>query len=129
MILIIGGAYQGKTDFALKNFGLEKNEITEGSWSFSELIRAKCIRHFENFVSAAIEKNESPEKLTLNLLNENPDAVIIMTETGGGIVPVEKSERIYREKAGKTGCLLAERAEKVIRVTCGIPVIIKGTEI
>lgn len=129
MILIIGGSYQGKTDFAVNNFGLDISEITDGTQSLNELEKAKCIRHFEALVSSAVKENKDPIKLTANLLNVNPDVIIIMTEIGSGIIPIEKSERIYREFVGKTGCLLAERAEKVIRITCGIPSFIKGRSI
>ncbi|MCM1226362.1 MAG: bifunctional adenosylcobinamide kinase/adenosylcobinamide-phosphate guanylyltransferase [Clostridium sp.] len=129
MIFIIGGSYQGKTDFTVNNFGLDISEITEGTQSLNELEKAICIRHFENLVSSAIKENKDPLKLTANLLSVNPDVIIIMTEIGSGIIPIEKSERIYREFVGKTGCLLAEHAQKVIRLTCGIPLVIKGISI
>mgnify|MGYP001625006053 CR=1 FL=1 len=35
-------------------------------------------------------------------------------------------ERAAREAAGRLSCLLAERAETVIRVFCGIPTVLKG---
>lgn len=129
MIFIIGGSYQGKTDFAVNKFGLSPDEITEGSAPYDKLISAKCIRHFEDFVSSAAVRNEDPLKLTEKLLSGNPDVIIIMTEIGCGIIPIEKSQRVYRELVGKTGCLIAGLAEKVIRITCGIPTLIKGETI
>ena len=53
------------------------------------------------------------------------DAVTI-AEIGGGIVPLDPDERERRERAGRLACLLAERAETVVRVFCGIPKVIKG---
>ena len=44
----------------------------------------------------------------------------------GGVVPVDKNERAAREAAGRLGCLLAQRADAVVRVFCGIPVYLKG---
>lgn len=129
MIFIIGGSYQGKTDFAVNRFGLKPDEITEGSAPYDKLTSAKCIRHFEDFVSSAAGRNEYPLELTGKLLISNPDVIIIMTEIGCGIIPIEKSERIYRELVGKTGCMIAGHAEKVIRITCGIPAVIKGETI
>lgn len=129
MIFIIGGSYQGKTDFAVNKFGLSPDEITEGSAPYDKLISAKCIRHFEDFVSSAAVRNEDPLKLTEKLLSGTPDAIIIMTEIGCGIIPIEKSQRVYRELVGKTGCLIAGLAQKVIRITCGIPAVIKGETI
>ena len=52
--------------------------------------------------------------------------VVIATEVGGGIVPVDPEERAARERAGRLNCLLAERAETVVRVFCGIPMVLKG---
>lgn len=52
--------------------------------------------------------------------------IVIATETGGGVVPVEAAERAAREAAGRLSCLLAERADTVIRVCCGLPQLLKG---
>lgn len=52
--------------------------------------------------------------------------VVIATEVGGGVVPIDAQERAAREAAGRLACLLAARATRVVRVFCGIPVTIKG---
>ena len=52
--------------------------------------------------------------------------VVISTEVGGGVVPVDAGERSAREAAGRLACLLAERADTVVRVFCGLPMAIKG---
>ena len=52
--------------------------------------------------------------------------VVISTETGGGVVPVDAGERAAREAAGRLACLLAERADTVVRVFCGLPMALKG---
>lgn len=54
------------------------------------------------------------------------NAVVIASEVGGGVVPAERAEREARERAGRLTCLLAERAETVVRVFCGIPTVLKG---
>lgn len=53
-------------------------------------------------------------------------AVVIATELGGGVVPVDAGQRHDREQAGRLACLLAERADTVVRVCCGIPQVLKG---
>ena len=55
--------------------------------------------------------------------------VVIATEIGGGVVPVLAEEREAREAAGRLACLLAKKADTVIRVFCGIPTVLKGEEI
>ena len=51
---------------------------------------------------------------------------MIATEVGGGVVPVDAGERAAREAAGRLACLLAERADTVVRVFCGLPMALKG---
>lgn len=53
--------------------------------------------------------------------------VVIATEVGGGVVPVEPETREAREAAGRLACLLADRADTVVRVFCGLPLVLKGT--
>ena len=52
--------------------------------------------------------------------------VVISTEVGGGVVPVDAAQRAAREAAGRLACLLAERADTVVRVFCGLPMALKG---
>ncbi len=51
---------------------------------------------------------------------ENRNLVITMDEVGNGVVPMEYSERAYREIVGRLGCRLAQQAEEVYVVVCGI---------
>jgi adenosylcobinamide kinase/adenosylcobinamide-phosphate guanylyltransferase len=52
--------------------------------------------------------------------------IVTTAELGGGVVPLDPDERAARERAGRLACLLAERADTVIRVFCGIPKVLKG---
>ena len=52
--------------------------------------------------------------------------VVISTEVGGGVVPLDAGERAAREAAGRLACLLAQRADTVVRVFCGLPMALKG---
>ena len=52
--------------------------------------------------------------------------IVIATEIGGGVVPVDPVERSHREAAGRLACMLAARADTVIRVCCGLPQLLKG---
>ena len=55
--------------------------------------------------------------------------IIISTEIGYGIVPMDALERKWREKTGRIFCMLAKRADKVTRITCGIGTVIKEKEL
>ena len=47
--------------------------------------------------------------------------ILIATEVGGGVVPMDVKQRADREAAGRLACLLAARAECVVQMFCGIP--------
>ena len=53
--------------------------------------------------------------------------IVIATEIGCGVIPADAEARARRERAGRLSCLLAERADTVIRVCCGLPQLLKGT--
>lgn len=55
--------------------------------------------------------------------------VVVMTEVGSGVVPLDAGERAWRERAGRLSCLLASRADCVVRMVCGIPQVLKGAPV
>ena len=108
MIMITGGSFQGKTDFAKSHFP-DRERIV----------------HFEEEILKCIRENKDPQKYTEHVIEQHPHAVVLMDEIGNGIVPVEKEERVWREAAGRAGCILAEHSEEVYRVMVGMGVRIK----
>lgn len=127
MILITGGAYQGKTGYAKKAFNIVSSDIADGrSCTFEAAKSAACIVNFHELVRRLTEAGIDCIGFTNELCRENLEAVIILDEIGSGIIPLDKSERKWRESVGRCGCILAENAETVIRLVCGIPTAIKG---
>ncbi len=109
MKLVVGGAYQGKREFVRRMWG-------DAYWVAEDFhLRVRELLEEGRDVAESIEK----------LLAEHPDAVIILDEVGYGIVPVHAEDRRYREAVGRAGQQLAERAEEVYRVVCGIGTRIK----
>ena len=53
--------------------------------------------------------------------------VVIACELGSGVVPIEPELRAWREAAGRLSCLLARRADVVVRICCGLPQVLKGS--
>ena len=104
MIMITGGAFQGKTDYAKKRFGFSDDDILNGeSCELDTIFNAKCIRDYQLIVKRLLAENSDPEAFTKQLCKENPNAVVIINEIGSGIIPLEKNERIWREKTGRAG--------------------------
>lgn len=108
MVLITGGSFQGKRKFAEQTF--PGKEIVE---------------HFELHIRECLKERKDPKMFTAHYIIRHADAVFLMDEIGCGLVPMEKEERIWREEAGRAGCLLARQAEEVYRVTAGIGMRIK----
>ena len=101
MIFITGPLYSGKREYARLLLGCTREELAQRAvWDVHDLAA----------LAQQLARNE----------------VVIATEVGGGVVPVDKNERAAREAAGRLGCLLAQRADGVVRVFCGIPVYLKG---
>jgi adenosyl cobinamide kinase/adenosyl cobinamide phosphate guanylyltransferase len=59
------------------------------------------------------------------ILQRNPNIVIVVDELGCGIIPMEAFDRDYREITGRVCCRLAENAKEVHRVICGIGMVLK----
>lgn len=126
MKLIIGGAYQGKMDYVMSKYKITAEKIADGAaLNVSRISDFECINNFHLLVKNLLENNRNPIELTEKILLENPDVIIILNEIGNGIIPLERSERIWREEVGRVGCFLAERAESVERIVCGSAVKIK----
>ena len=61
-------------------------------------------------------------KLTAFAKTILPCALYVM---GNGVVPMEAFDRRYRETVGRICCNIAKQAEEVIRIVCGIPIVLK----
>ncbi len=110
MILVVGGAFQGKKEFA-RELAAEK--------------KLQVVNYYHHEIQKLLEEGEDVQEHIRGLLEKTPGAVIVMDEVGAGVVPVERSDREYRETIGLAGQLLAREAKEVYRVVCGIGVRIK----
>ena len=108
MMFVTGPLFSGKRTFVKKYFGWTDEELSRNAVTDAQLLAASA---------------EDPEALAAALA-EYP--VVISVEIGGGVVPADKEQREARDKAGRLACLLAERADTVVRLCCGFPEILKG---
>ena len=122
MKLIIGGYAQGKLNFVLKHYDLENYVVLDGALPEETIADGKAVifHRFHNWVKEGLKAGISPEKEILEFVKEYPECIIISDEVGNGIVPVDAFEREYRERTGRILVGLAEKAEEVVRVICGI---------
>lgn len=117
MNLIIGGAYQGKRDFAREHLGVPEEEIhtcTDSTIDFSKT----CIDKLEDYVLACIRAGRDPmEQLNAQDLSEK---TIICMDLFCGVVPIDAEMRLWRHTTGLVCQDLAKRAEHVYRIICGL---------
>ncbi len=124
MIMITGGAYQGKTRYASGRYGIGREYMADGK--NCDISAVSSLRMIFNYHELVKRLGDECIGFTQELCRNSPEMIIVIDEIGCGIVPVEKSERVWRENVGRCGCIIAENSELVIRVVCGIPTVIKG---
>ena len=117
MILLIGGAGQGKLAYALEKTGFGPENVAYDPVS----ARAKPI-----FAGLEAWVRSHPGEGLGDLLEANPGVVILCDEVGCGVVPVDPAERAWREETGRLCCDLAQRAQRVERIFCGLSMVLKG---
>ncbi|MBM7581615.1 adenosylcobinamide kinase/adenosylcobinamide-phosphate guanylyltransferase [Caldicoprobacter guelmensis] len=70
--------------------------------------------------------NKDPEQEMEKLLaSVSGKEIIVTNEVGFGLIPVDKTARLYTEKLGQLNLKLAHRAQEVFLVVSGIPIKIK----
>ena len=122
--IIIGGAFQGKAQYATKIYpGLE---LIDGfNCLLDEIGNCVAVNEFHSFTRRWLSEGRTKEEL-LKILEKNENLqLLISDEIGYGLVPVDDFEREYREFHGRVMTELAEQADCVERVVCGIPQRIK----
>jgi len=119
MNLIIGGAYQGKLDYAKEKYGFTDKDVFTCSFGPELDLSRPCIYKFEQYLkycsSCGIQA----------ILDFPEDTVVIMDDIFCGVVPVDSDIRAWREFAGRAGAALTRKSKTVTRLFCGIPQVLK----
>ena len=122
MKLVIGGTAQGKLEYVLLKYDVQKNMVWDGVLPHDRKLNGNTviINHFHQWVKSRMASGGCPEDEIMSFLVCHEDCIIICDEIGNGIVPIDPFEREYRERTGRILVQLAKRAEEVERVICGI---------
>lgn len=114
MELYVGGYKQGKLKYVLGKYGGNDAQVQE-----------RIFNDFHLWIRELMEKGADVDALVDEYLEQHPDCIIICDEIGNGIVPMDPFERAYREKLGRLLADIAQQAEHVERVICGLGVRLK----
>lgn len=145
MEVYFGGAFQGKLEYVLEKKGCLK--VADGAvCSLKDIKEAQVLNHLHLYIKRLTYKEGAAYNTTVDdtitaddaitvdttaktmpaaeIINDiyeaNPDIILICDEVGGGIVPLKKEDRIYREAVGRALCCAVKKSDRVERVMCGI---------
>ena len=115
MILIIGGAYQGKLDFAKNQYGITEEKIytcTTEEIDFSK----QCICKIEEFT------HHHPDPIGYFKANREhwENSILICQDIFCGVVPMGAENRSRRQRTALLCQYLAAEATQVSRIFCGL---------
>lgn len=130
MELYIGGYAQGKLTYVRKKY--PKAQIyDENNWQQLAVCTGQTVicNHLHRIIAAELAEGKTQAEILAELqdiMQRNEKICFICDEIGNGIVPIEKAERDYREVTGRILTELAEQAETVTCILCGLGQCIKG---
>lgn len=125
MHLIIGGAYQGKTEYAKAHFALKDEDIFTCTENREPDFSAPCVRHLEEYALLCLRRGQEPLSCLLEKENEWKHCIFLCNDISCGVVPIEQELRLWREAVGRMVCWLSTHAESVTRLFCGLPQVLK----
>lgn len=115
MILIIGGAYQGKLDYAKSTFHITDGDVftcTNGEIDFSK----GCIYKIEEFTYG------HPDPIGYFQAHRQAwqNSILILQDIFCGVVPMGEENRAWRQNTGRLAQYLSREADRVSRIFCGL---------
>lgn len=130
MEVYIGGYAQGKLTYVRKKYP-EAQIYDENNWQQLAVCTGQTVicNHLHRIIAAELAEGKTQVEILaefLDIKQRYEKICFICDEIGNGIVPVEKTERDYREVTGRILTELAEQAETVVRILCGLGQCIKG---
>ncbi|MEF9921601.1 MAG: cobalamin biosynthesis protein CobU [Anaerovoracaceae bacterium] len=121
MILIFGVAYQGKLEYALEQFNLKESDVFHCEMESMKIdLDKKIIANLEEFIFACAKEDIEAKECLEDNWEKLKDRIVICADISQGVVPMDKTERAWREMTGRTMLYLGQKADKIFRVFCGV---------
>ncbi len=120
MNFIIGGAYQGKLEYARKNYSVAEDEIFTCTEENGIVFHARCINKIEEFTLWCVRSGKDAVEIFKAHRSEWADSVLICQDIFCGVVPMGADMRAWREMTGRLCAYLSAEAETVTRMFCGL---------
>jgi adenosylcobinamide kinase/adenosylcobinamide-phosphate guanylyltransferase len=105
---------------------LKLGEAIQGCVARGEPVLVDCLTLWlSNLMHAGADVDHTVDELVLALEEIAPPVVFVSNEVGLGIVPETPLGRAFRDAQGRLNMRIAERADRVILMTAGLPLILK----
>ena len=115
MILIIGGAYQGKLDYAKGTFGITDADVAICGAEDIDFSK-RCIYKIEEFTY----HHPDPIGYFQAHREQWQNSILILQDIFCGVVPMGAENRAWRQRTGRLAQYLSKEAEQVSRIFCGL---------
>ena len=126
MILVFGGSYQGKLDYALERFSFKDSDVYRCDEDTSDMPEGfPIVYELDKWILALVKAQSDTSEAVRSFIKSNEAAVVIANDISGGVVPMDSTLRVWREAVGRSLAEIAKASDEVIRVFCGIPTRIK----
>jgi len=119
MVLIIGGAYQGKLEYAKREFAVAPEEVFACTGERIDFSR-RCVTGLEEFTYACVQAGVDPVAFFRAHREQWRQSVLICQDLSCGVVPMGADMRQWRQQTGRLCQYLAAEADRVSRIFCGL---------
>ena len=120
MIFIIGGAYQGKLEFAKKSYSLTDAEICTCTEDTGIEFGARCLYNIQEYTLWCVRNGVDAAEVFRENRTKWEDSILICEDIFCGVVPLGKEMRAWREMTGRLCAYLSAEAKSVSRIFCGL---------
>lgn len=119
MVLIIGGAWQGKLDFAKETYSLAEEDVFTCQRVEIDFSR-RCVDRLEEFTLACVQAEKDPVAYFEGREELWRNSILICGDISCGVVPMSAELRLWRNETGRLCQYLAKNAARVSRIFCGL---------
>ena len=123
MILVLGGRAQGQLEYVKNHYDKIDAVVYEPDMSLKAGMYV--FDKVNEYVYSSLKEGQDYLPAITSFVDKYKDIIVISDEVGNGIVPMDQFQRNYREEIGRLQIMLAEKADRVVRIVCGIEQILK----